>query len=62
MINKSAVEMAEALSKGEITSVELTKAHLKQINFHGLHEHIDYLLTLFFSKEMHNLHLKLMKC
>jgi len=32
MINKSAVEMAEALSKGEITSVELTKAHLKQIS------------------------------
>ena len=31
MINKSAVEMAEALNKGEITSVELTKAHLKQI-------------------------------
>ncbi len=32
MINKSAVEMAEALNKGEITSVELTKAHLKQIS------------------------------
>jgi hypothetical protein len=29
MINKSAVEMAESLSKGEITSVELTKAPSK---------------------------------
>lgn len=32
MIKNSAVEMASALSKGEITSVELTQAHLDQIN------------------------------
>ena len=31
MINKSAAEMAAALSAGEITSVELTQAHLDQI-------------------------------
>ena len=31
MINKSATEMAAALSAGEITSVELTQAHLDQI-------------------------------
>ena len=32
MIKNSAVEMASALSKGEITSVELTQAHLDQIS------------------------------
>lgn len=32
MIKNSAVEMASALSKGEITSVELTQVHLDQIN------------------------------
>jgi aspartyl-tRNA(Asn)/glutamyl-tRNA(Gln) amidotransferase subunit A len=31
MINKSAAEMAAALTAGEITSVELTQAHLDQI-------------------------------
>jgi aspartyl-tRNA(Asn)/glutamyl-tRNA(Gln) amidotransferase subunit A len=31
MIKKSASEMASALSAGEITSVELTRAHLDQI-------------------------------
>ena len=31
MINKSAAEMAAALSAGEITSVELTQAHLDQV-------------------------------
>ncbi|MFM7491731.1 MAG: Asp-tRNA(Asn)/Glu-tRNA(Gln) amidotransferase subunit GatA [Actinomycetota bacterium] len=31
MIKKSAVEMAQALSQGEISSVELTQAHLDQI-------------------------------
>lgn len=32
MIRKSASEMAAALNSGEITSVELTQAHLEQIN------------------------------
>ena len=32
MIKKSAVEMAQALSQGEISSVELTQAHLDQIS------------------------------
>jgi aspartyl-tRNA(Asn)/glutamyl-tRNA(Gln) amidotransferase subunit A len=32
MIKKSAFEMAQALSQGEISSVELTKAHLDQIS------------------------------
>ena len=31
MINKSATEMAAALKAGEISSVELTQAHLDQI-------------------------------
>ena len=32
MIRKSAVEMADALAKGETSSVELTQAHLDQIS------------------------------
>ena len=32
MIKKSAFEMAQALSQGEISSVELTQAHLDQIS------------------------------
>ena len=32
MIDKSAAQMADALSKGEITSVELTEAHLDRIS------------------------------
>ena len=32
MIKKSAVEMAQALSQGEISSIELTQAHLDQIS------------------------------
>ena len=31
MINKTAAQMAEALAKGETTSVELTQAHLDRI-------------------------------
>ena len=31
IIKKTAVEMADALSKNEVSSVELTKAHLDQI-------------------------------
>jgi len=32
MINKSAAEMAAALTSGEISSVELTQQHLDRIN------------------------------
>ena len=31
MINKTAAEMSNALAKGEVTSVALTKAHLDRI-------------------------------
>jgi aspartyl-tRNA(Asn)/glutamyl-tRNA(Gln) amidotransferase subunit A len=39
MIKKSAVEMAQALSQGEISSVELTQAHLDQISTVDSHVH-----------------------
>ena len=31
IVNKSAIEMSQLLNSGEITSVELTKAHLERI-------------------------------